>query len=135
MSRAVRSRRLGDEVHGWTSDGISENGEILTMTFNEPVEISELRYTFDSDFRYPIRVTMAPNRQKQQRPGVPAELVRDYDIVMKSDNKVVRTIGVRENHQRHNVLRFDSTVCDSVEMHIKSTNGADSITVFEVRAY
>jgi len=129
------SRRLGDEVHGWTSDGISENGEILTMTFNKPVEISELRYTFDSDFRYPIRVTMAPNRQKQQRPGVPAELVRDYDIVMKSDNKVVRTIEVRENHQRHNVLRFDSTVCDSVEMHIKSTNGADSITVFEVRAY
>ena len=78
---------------------------------------------------------MAPNRQKQQRQGVPAELVCDYDIVMKLGNTIVRTIQVRNNHQRHNAHRFDTTVCDSVELHVKSTNGADKITVFEVRAY
>ena len=129
------SRRLGDDTHGWVSDGISENGETLIMKLDSPVEISELRYTFDSDFRYPIRVTMAPARQKQQRPGVPEELVKDYDVLMKLNGKEVRRIEVRDNHQRHNIHRFDKTLCDSVELRVKSTHGENEITVFEVRAY
>ncbi len=129
------SRRLGNDTHGWVSDGISENGETLTMEFENKVEISELRYTFDSNFNYPIRVTMSPNRQKQQRIGVPEELVKDYDIILKNGDEIVRKIEVIDNHQRHNIHRFDATVCDKVEMHIKSTNGSKDITVFEVRAY
>ena len=105
------------------------------MSFDKPVEISELRYTFDSDFSYPIRVTMSPNRQKQQRPGVPEEIVKDYEIVMKLNGKTVHTINVEDNHQRHNVHKFDKTLCDSVELNVKSTHGENEITVFEVRAY
>lgn len=129
------SRRIGEDTHGWVSDGISENGEVLKMEFDNTVEISELRYTFDSNFNYPIRVTMAPNRQKQQRIGVPEELVKDYDIVLKKGNEIVRKIEVRDNYKRHNIHRFKATVCDNVEMHISSTNGSKEITVFEVRAY
>lgn len=129
------SRRLGGVTHAWVSDGISDDGETLTMRFDAPTEISELRYTFDSDFSYPIRVTMAPNRQAQQRDGIPEELACDYDVIMKKDGDTVRTIKVRENHQRHNVLRFEKTVCDTVELCVKSTHGEDKITVFEVRAY
>ena len=105
------------------------------MAFDVPKTVSELRYTFHSDFSYPIRVTMSPQRQKQQRIGIPAELVRDYDVVMKKNGEVVRTIEVRDNHQRHNIHRFEETVCDTVELQIKSTNGANDATVFEVRAY
>ena len=129
------SRKLGDDMHGWVSDGLSENGETLTMAWETPQEISELRYTFHSDFSYPIRVTMAPNRQKQQRDGVPAELVKDYDIVLKKGGAVVHTIPVVGNHQRHNIHRFEKVCCDTVELHVHSTNGADTVTVFEVRAY
>ena len=105
------------------------------MSFDGPKPVSELRYTFHSDFSYPIRVTMSPQRQKQQRIGVPEELVCDYDIVMKNGGEVVRTIEVRDNHQRHNIHRFEKTVCDTVELQVKSTNGAGEVTVFEVRAY
>ena len=129
------SRRLGNDTHGWVSDGISESGETLTMSFEAPTEISELRYTFDSDFRYPIRVTMAPNRQKQQRDGVPEELVCDYDVIMKKNGETVRTIEVRGNYQRHNVHKFDTTECDEVTLHVHSTHGEGEITVFEIRAY
>lgn len=129
------SRKLGDDMHGWVSDGLSEKGEILTMKWENPHEISELRYTFYSDFSYPIRVTMAPNRQKQQRDGVPAELVCDYDVVLKHGDQVVHTIPVSGNHQRHNVHRFEKVCCDTVELHVHSTNGAEDVTVFEVRAY
>lgn len=129
------SRRLGDDTHGWVSEGISDCGETLTMSFKEPTELSELRYTFDSDFSYPIRVTMAPARQKQQRTGVPEELVRDYEIIMKLKGETVRIIKVCDNHQRHNIHRFDKTLCDTVELNVKSTHGENEITVFEVRAY
>ncbi len=129
------SRKLGDNMHAWVSNSISESGESLTMKWNAPQEISELRYTFHSDFSYPIRVTMAPNRQKQQRIGVPEELVKDYDVIIKNKGEVVKTIEVRDNHQRHNVHKFDTLTCDTVELCVKSTNGASEITVFEVRAY
>ena len=129
------SRKLGDDMHAWVSDGISNDGEVLTMTFEKAQRISELRCTFHSDFNYPIRVTMAPNRQKQQRTGIPEELVKDYDIIIKKDGKIVRTIEIRDNHQRHNIHCFDETLCDTVEFNIKSTNGAKDITVFEIRAY
>ncbi len=129
------SRRLGEDAHGWVSDGIREGGEVLTMAFGSQKALSELALTFESDFNYPIRVTMAPNRQVQQRPGVPAELVKDYDIVFKKDGETVKIIEIRDNHQRHNVHKFGSTECDSVEILIYSTNGAEDITIFEVRAY
>ena len=78
---------------------------------------------------------MSPNRQKQQRPGVPPELVRDYDIVMKKGNEVINTISIRGNYQRHRVHRFRAVECDSVELNISATNGAENAVVFEVRAY
>ena len=78
---------------------------------------------------------MAPNRQKQQRPGIPAELVCDYDIVIKNEGSIVHTIQVRGNHQRHNIHQFAPILCDCVELHAMSTHGAEEITVFEVRAY
>jgi hypothetical protein len=78
---------------------------------------------------------MAPKRQEQQRPGVPAELVKDYDIVFKKNGESVKVIEIRDNHQRHNPHKFEKTECDGVEFRIYSTNGSENVTVFEVRAY
>ena len=129
------SRKLGEQMHGWVSDGISDNGETLIMKWSQPKTVSELRFTFCSDFNYPIRITMAPNRQKQQRPGVPAELVKDYEVILKLNGETVRKFNVRDNHQRLNVNKFGKTVCDTVELRVSKTNGAPEVTVFEVRAY
>jgi hypothetical protein len=129
------SRRMGEESHAWISDGIAEGGETLCMAFDGEQTLSQLRLTFESDFSYPIRVTMAPNRQAQQREGIPAELVKDYNVVLSRGGEVVRKIEVRDNHQRHNVLNFDPTVCDRVELVAYNTHGAPNVTVFEVRAY
>ena len=94
-----------------------------------------MRYTFDSNFAYPIRVTMSPNRQAQQRTGVPEELVKDYDVIFRLEGKDVRTVQVRGNHQRLNVVDVEPTCCDEVILKVLSTNGAGIVTVFEVRAY
>ena len=129
------ARRLGEESNAWVSDSIGEAGEMLCMAFPQTQPLHELRLTFHSDFRYPIRVTMSPNRQKQQRPGVPRELVRDYDVVLKRGGEAVRTMHVRDNHQRLNVLSFNETVCDRVEIRCLATHGAEEFTIFELRAY
>jgi hypothetical protein len=129
------SRRLDENTNAWISDGISENGETITMSFDTVQKVSQLCLTFDSDFHYPIRITMSANRQAQQRIGIPAELVKDYTVFFKKNGKVVKTIEVRANHQRHNVLDFDTVECDNVAIHIHSTNGSNDITIYEIRAY
>ena len=129
------SRKLGDSWNGWISNGIGADGEKLVMELAQPETLHEVRLVLHSDFNYPIRVTMCPNRQKQQRPGVPAELLKDYDLVLFRDGKEVRRIPVRDNHQRLNVLTFENTVCDRAEVQVASTNGSADAVIFEMRAY
>ena len=129
------SRKLGDETNAWISDGLSAEGETLCMKLDAPRTISELRLTFDSNFAYPIRVTMSANRQAQQRIGVPPELVKDYTITAFRNGKAVYTKEIKDNHQRHNVVAIPPTECDAVEFRFTATNGAADVTVYEVRAY
>ena len=129
------SRKLGDETNAWISDGLSAEGETLCMKLDAPRTISELRLTFDSNFAYPIRVTMSANRQAQQRIGVPPELVKDYAITALRDGKAVYTINIKGNHQRHNVVAIPPVECDAIEFRFTATNGAADVTVYEVRAY
>ena len=129
------SRKLGDAQNGWVSAGVAPGGEVLTMRFDGERTVSAVELTFCSDFRYPIRVTMAPNRQKQQRPGVPAELVKDYEVCFYQGDRLVHTERVSGNYHRRNALTFPPVTCDRVEFRFLSTNGAPDVTVFEVRAY
>ena len=129
------SRKLGDETNAWISDGLSAEGETLCMKLDAPRTISELRLTFDSNFAYPIRVTMSANRQAQQRIGVPPELVKDYTITAFRNGKAVYTKEIKDNHQRHNVVAIPPTECDAVEFRFTATNGVADVTVYEVRAY
>ena len=129
------SRKLGDETNAWISDGLSADGETLCMKLDAPRTISELRLTFDSNFAYPIRVTMSANRQAQQRIGVPPELVKNYTITAFRNGKAVYTKEIKDNHQRHNVVAIPPTECDAVEFRFTATNGAADVTVYEVRAY
>ena len=129
------SRKLGDDSNAWISNGLSTNGETLCMKLDAPHIISELRLTFDSNFAYPIRVTMSANRQAQQRIGVPPELVKDYTITAFRNGKAVYTKEIKDNHQRHNVVAIPPMECDAIEFRFMATNGATDVTVYEVRAY
>ena len=126
------SRRLGDKSHAWVCE---KAGEELRMALPKAESVSQMRYTFDSNFAYPIRVTMSPNRQAQQRSGIPEELVKDFDVSFRFKGKEVRNVQVRDNHQRLRVIDVEPTTCDEVILKVLSTNGAKTVTVFEVRAY
>ena len=66
---------------------------------------------------------------------VPPELTRDFDIVLYKDEKIVKTVQVRNNHQRFCPCYFEKTLCDSFKIKIRATNGADTVCIFEIRAY
>lgn len=131
VNNGIARTYLG-QFNGWQAKNV---GETLTMTLNEPVELSSVQLTFDSNFKYPIRVTMAPLRQAQQRPGVPMELVKDYTIKLMRNGEVVKSIDVEGNYLRQNVISFEKTLCDRVDFQFHATNGSEAVTVFEVRAY
>ncbi len=129
------SRHFEGKRHSWCSDGIRPQGETLTLQWDSPVQLRQLRLTFCSDFRYPIRVTMAPARQKQQRPGTPAEIVKDYTVRFYKNGNCVDTLNINDNILRLNVLNFTPKDCDRVDFHFQSTHGCKDVEIFEIRAY
>ena len=129
------ARKLGDDSHAWISDGFSPDGEKLVMSFAKQERVSEIRLTFESNFAYPIRQTMSPNRQAQQREGVPPELVRDLDLHFMRAGREVGVKQVRNNHQRLLVVGTEPVECDEVLIHVLATNGFDRAVIHEVRAY
>lgn len=128
------SREFGDGRHSWRCK-MESYGAWIHARLAFPAELSQINVTFDSNFNYSVRVTMSPARQKQQRRGVPPELTRDFDIVLYKDEKIVKTVQVRNNHQRFCPCYFEKTLCDSFKIKIRATNGADTVCIFEIRAY
>ncbi len=128
------SREFGAGYHSWRCK-MESYGAWIHARLAFPAELSQINVTFDSNFNYSVRVTMSPARQKQQRRGVPPELTRDFDIVLYNDEKIVKTVQVRNNHQRFCPCYFEKTLCDSFKIKIRATNGADTVCIFEIRAY
>ena len=118
-------------MNGW----ITRPGESLTLTLDKAYEIGQVRMIFESNFAYPIRVTMSPNRQAQQRPGVPKELVKDLCVEFLCDGKVVKRVEIQDNHQRLCRVDAGGVKADAVRITPLDTNGAEEVIVHEVRIY
>ena len=119
----------------WLSDGISEKGETLSLDLKRECEISQVRLTFDSNFNYPIKLTMSRVRQNEQRIGVPPELVKDYTVTLWKDGKKAAEKIIKDNTQRLNVIDFEPTLCDKITVTVYSTNGCENARIFEIRIY
>ncbi len=129
------SRGEGEERNIWVSDGLKPEGETLTLALAEETKVSQVRLTFDSNFKYAIKITLSGKRQNQQRIGIPPELVKDYTVTLWHGGEKVGEKTVRDNVQRANVVNFDPAVCDKVTVTVHSTNGSEDARVYEVRVY
>lgn len=129
------SRAEGDNNNIWVSNGIGDKGETLTLTLPQKQTVSQVRLTFDSNFNYAIKITMSDKRKKQQRIGVPQELVKDYVITLWNENEIALQKTVTDNVQRANTVDFPPTACDRITVTVKSTNGAEDVRIYEIRVY
>lgn len=119
----------------WISGKGRTEGEMLTLHLADRQPVSEVHLTFDSNFHYPIKITLSRKRQAQQRIGVPPELIRDYTVTLWQGDKKAAKQTVRENVQRKNIVTFPTTECDRVTVMVHKTNGSNEAHIYEIRVY
>ena len=119
----------------WISCKGRTEGEMLTLHLADRQPVSEVHLTFDSNFHYPIKITLSRKRQAQQRIGVPPELIRDYTVTLWQGDKKAAKQTVTENVQRKNIVTFPTTECDRVTVMVHKTNGSNEAHIYEIRVY
>lgn len=119
----------------WISGKGRTEGEMLTLHLADRQPVSEVHLTFDSNFHYPIKITLSRKRQAQQRIGVPPELIRDYTVTLWQGDKKATKQTVTENVQRKNIVTFPTTECDRVTVMVHKTNGSNEAHIYEIRVY
>ena len=119
----------------WISGKGRTEGEMLTLHLADRQPVSEVHLIFDSNFHYPIKITLSRKRQAQQRIGVPPELIRDYTVTLWQGDKKAAKQTVTENVQRKNIVTFPTTECDRVTVMVHKTNGSNEAHIYEIRVY
>ncbi|MBQ2028394.1 MAG: FAD-dependent oxidoreductase [Clostridia bacterium] len=129
------ARTVEENINCWQSNGIRAEGEELYLSFEQPKKVSQVRLTFDPNLNASIRLSLSSKRIAEQVPGVPPELVKDFDVELRKDGEAVAVKQVRGNYQRLNVLDFQPLECDEVVLRVLATNGIADARVYEVRVY
>ena len=129
------ARTVEENINCWQSNGIRAEGEELYLSFEQPKKVSQVRLTFDPNLNASIRLSLSSKRIAEQVPGVPPELVKDFDVELRKDGEAVTVKQVRGNYQRLNVLDFQPVECDEVVLRVLATNGIADARVYEVRVY
>ena len=129
------SRALGNASNQWRSKTDDPMPQWIRFDFRKPATVSKIQVTFDSNFHVEKKMTMSSRRQKQQVPGVPKELVSDFEIVLYDHGQAKARKHVTGNYQRVSRIALPPTLCDAFQINVLSTNGDKVARVFEVRAY
>ena len=129
------SRTVDQESHCWISRPLQEKPASLTLTWDKPVAVGEIRLTFDSNLSREIMPSIGRIVRERQVKGLPEELVRDYTIQLTKDGKTVWEKAVCGNGQRLNIHRLERVECDRMIISVEATHGCPQARIFEVRAY
>lgn len=130
------TRAINGENNAWHSLPLQENrSESVSVNLKTTSSVHTVQLVFDSDFGTEKKITLSSTRQKQQKIGVPAELVKDFTVQLIHNGKIVLQRDIKDNCQRFVKLSFDNILCDQVRIQFNSTNGCKEIRVFEIRVY
>ena len=130
------TRAVDGANNAWHSKPIKENApEDLFVKLEKEARINTVQLVFDSDFNTEKKITLSSTRQKQQKIGVPAELVRNFTVELISAGNTVALTEITDNCQRLVKIPFDSIKCDAVKISFTKTWGEACVRVFEVRVY
>lgn len=117
------SRIVGHEAHAWVSDAAKSLPQALTLVWNRPVKAAEVRLVFNSD--------LMPAYPK----AMPAQLVKGYDVEVKSQGRWETVASESDNWRRLAVHGFEPREITALRLVCKETWGDPSAQVFEVRVY
>ncbi len=129
------SRSYNGSKNAWRSQGISEDGEWISLKLAETKKVSTVQLAFDSGFGKQIRITLSDTRRSQQKIGSPDELCKDFIVRLKKQGTTVAEKFVKNNRQRLCRMGFEQVECDAVEITVLSTYGCGEARIFEARIY
>lgn len=130
------SRNMDGVINEWCSDGISPEGETLTLKLKQRALIRQIRLTFDPNLSEERCISVSRAFIDKEPVGVDKELVRDYAVKIYADGEEVWSRKVGGNYQRLNILETGGNVAgDEVRIHVTATNGDPDVKIFEVRIY
>lgn len=130
------ARNEKDTINQWCSDGISEEGEVLTLKLAKASEIGQVRLTFDPNLSEERCISVSRAFIDKEPLGVDKELVKDYNVKAFYGGSCVWEHQVTNNYQRQNIIDLPAKVmADEVQICVTATNGDSDVKIFEVRLY
>lgn len=116
----------------WASAPVAVGEEQhLTLEWNEPVTVHELRLVFDDDQDVELNTLHHHRTPDETFP----ELVRDYVLEVRRAEGWIEVAQVTDNRRRHRVHEIEAVQTDAVRIRVLATNGAAQARVLAIRVY
>lgn len=130
------SRSTIHENNFWESEAIQGKNPWISLQFKTPIKVDTIILIFDSDLSREIMISISPWAHDRQSPFTPETLVKDYTVVFMLNGQVIYRDDVKGNYLRRRVHSLPRPIeCDSIRIDVSSTNGSESVRIFEVRVY
>lgn len=133
--KAVNGVARGEEGESNCWRAPIEESPSLFLSLPERTLIREIRLTLDSNLSREITPSINETVLSRQKSGPPPELLKEYEVDILREGKVVEQIAAHSQGQRLQRLFLDGTEGDAVRIRAISTYGSREAAIFEVRIY
>lgn len=128
------ARTVGEQTNCWAA--YAADNPALTLRLASPAAVGQVMLTFDSNLSREITISINREVLGRQSAGTPPELVRALSLVFEREGAEVCRMAYDGLSQRHCVFDLKQPVCcDTIRVENIQTHGAETIRVFEARAY
>ncbi len=127
-----RDRVESQEIHHWQSLGTEA---VVTLDWKKAINASTLELKFDTNVRRPIMMHKNPQKNFNQVPGIPPELVRSFTVEAKVAGKWQEVATVEENMRRYVVVELGDIKTDAIRVKLHDTYGANNIKMYHLGVY
>jgi hypothetical protein len=134
--RGVKSGAAGRGTHRWMSDPGKGMPASLELTWPEPVELGEVRLTFDTGLHQFLTLTQSDAVHERNIWGPQPETIRDYEIIgIQPDGREESLAKITGNFLRLRRHAFRARRLKELRVQVRATNGLDHARIVEVRCY
>ncbi len=120
-----------DGVHAWVSDGVSAEGETLTLRWNDSIKLSSVLLFLDPDLSMELTSSRGKvwdtHHHYEARKGMPSHLLKNYTLSADTDDGEICLAEVLGNDQRRIRHCFAPIQCKALHLHITQTYGDDAV--------
>lgn len=126
------SRDELDKIHHWESDGLNA---IVQLEWLKAIDLSSVEIKANTDLQRQIMMHKNPEKNINQVPGVPPELLKNLIVEARVNGAWVEVGRVNNNITRLIKMKFPTVKASAVRIKLIDTWGYENVKLFEVRCY